>query len=170
MREDDPLFPRSNGGNASSGNSTAPTVSEIEERLAALRGVPVEVVRKPRLLITNESDDDDMDLPDDAKKLLEEVERSQKRKRTGCDNEGFQLDHNRDSCTSIDTLTLKKIVKECEDTPSIASEISNPYPNFAEQCKKVRQEAIEAEKQATKYLKEHGVEPEDDGDETIKKK
>lgn len=51
MRED-PLIPGLSNGNTSTrnDNSNAPTVSEIEERLAALRGVPVEVVRKPRLV------------------------------------------------------------------------------------------------------------------------
>uniref|UniRef100_A0A914QEC4 FYVE-type domain-containing protein n=1 Tax=Panagrolaimus davidi TaxID=227884 RepID=A0A914QEC4_9BILA len=170
--KEDPHFPCTSNGNhsvTSGSSSNAPTVSEIEERLAALRGVPVEVIRKPRMLVTNDSDDEDIELPDDAKKLLEEIERSQKRKHTGYVNEGLQADdHNRESCTSLDSLAFKKIVKECEDTPSIASTIStNPFPNFAEQCKKVRQDAIEAEKQATKFLKEHGVEPENDDNEEI---
>uniref|UniRef100_A0AC34FSR6 FYVE-type domain-containing protein n=1 Tax=Panagrolaimus sp. ES5 TaxID=591445 RepID=A0AC34FSR6_9BILA len=46
----DSYFPgTSNGNHSTNKNSNAPTVSEIEERLAALRGVPVEVIRKPRL-------------------------------------------------------------------------------------------------------------------------
>ena len=47
-------------------------------------------------------------------------------------------------------------MKECEDTPSISSSVSsfNPLPNFAEECKKVRQEALEAEKQATLFIQQ----------------
>ena len=49
MKEDGPI-PGTSKSSSTNGNSNAPTVSEIEERLAALRGVPVETVRKPRLV------------------------------------------------------------------------------------------------------------------------
>uniref|UniRef100_A0A183CG08 Peroxin-14 n=1 Tax=Globodera pallida TaxID=36090 RepID=A0A183CG08_GLOPA len=57
----------------------APPIEELEERLAALRGVPVEVVRKPRLMVMNDSDeeqdtDDGPPLSDEAAQLLRQVE------------------------------------------------------------------------------------------------
>ena len=119
-------------------------------------------------MVANDSDEEDLELPDDAMKLLDEVERSYKRKHSGYVNEALQVDDNRESCTSLDSLAFKKIVKECEDTPSIASSVTaNPFPSFADQCKKVREEAMEAEKQATKFLKEHGAEIEDDQEAVI---
>ncbi|KAE9548397.1 hypothetical protein FO519_008391 [Halicephalobus sp. NKZ332] len=140
------------------------TVAEIEQRLAALRGVPVEVIRKPRLMVMDDEEDSDCDLPEEAMELLKEAERKSngvKRKTPGYyENEGLNVDDdspgNRESTTSLDSTTFKKIVKDCEDTPSIASSVSsfNPFPNFAEQCKKIKQDAVEAERQATLFIQE----------------
>jgi len=58
--------------------AAAPTLSELEERLAALREVPVEVIRNPRLLIVNEEGcEEDIAFADEAKRLLDAAEAAQ---------------------------------------------------------------------------------------------
>ena len=49
MKEDS-LIPGTSSSKTNGSTSKAPTLSELEERLAALRGVPVEAIRKPRLV------------------------------------------------------------------------------------------------------------------------
>lgn len=53
------------------------SLASLEERLAALRNVPVDMIRKPRLMVTNE---DDPKLDEDAKKLLERAEQRLRKK------------------------------------------------------------------------------------------
>jgi hypothetical protein len=48
-------------------------MESLEERLAALRNVPVETIRKPRLMVIN-NEDSEPELDDDAKKLLQDAE------------------------------------------------------------------------------------------------
>uniref|UniRef100_A0AC34Q7X4 Uncharacterized protein n=1 Tax=Panagrolaimus sp. JU765 TaxID=591449 RepID=A0AC34Q7X4_9BILA len=114
------------------------TVEEIEERLAALRGVPV--IRKPRLMVVDDDEEDDVEMPDEAVQLLKEAEKAaikRKAPSSAYDNHGMQTGEENDMAENRESTTFKKILKECEDTPSVASSISsyNPLPNFAEQCR-----------------------------------
>jgi hypothetical protein len=53
----------------------ADSIEGLQARLAALRNVPVEMIRKPRLMVMNDNDEDsEPELNDDAKNLLEKAE------------------------------------------------------------------------------------------------
>ena len=102
--------------NEKEGNNQSITVSEIEQRLAALRGVPVEVIRKPRLMIMDDEEESDVELPEEAMELLKEAERKSGFKRktpTSYENEGLDIDDdnpgNRESTTSLDSTTFRKV-------------------------------------------------------------
>ncbi|KAI6186875.1 FYVE-type domain-containing protein [Aphelenchoides besseyi] len=55
------------------------SIEGLEERLAALRNVPVDVIRKPRTMVVNESESES-ELDDDAKELLERAEQRLRKK------------------------------------------------------------------------------------------
>ncbi|KAI6189597.1 hypothetical protein M3Y97_00025500 [Aphelenchoides bicaudatus] len=56
------------------------SLEDLEERLAALRNVPVDVIRNPRLLVMNEGDDSEPELSEDAKNLLNRAEQRLRKK------------------------------------------------------------------------------------------
>uniref|UniRef100_A0A7E4VYH1 FYVE-type domain-containing protein n=1 Tax=Panagrellus redivivus TaxID=6233 RepID=A0A7E4VYH1_PANRE len=145
------------------------TDTEIEERLARLRGVPVEEIRKPRKFIMDDEDmDSDVDLPDEALQLLAQAERQTKQLGGAYVNHGLDVDSNRESATSLDSMALKKIVNECENMPSAdASLASYQYPNFVEEFKKTRDQVKQAEKDARKFIKEHSVDIDNEDDESV---
>lgn len=101
------------------GQPGAITVSEIEERLAALKGVPVEVIKKPRLYVYDDEEESDTEMPDEALELLKAAEKkasgngaTKRKEPVGYENQGLQIDNetgNRDSTASLDSTTFKKV-------------------------------------------------------------
>uniref|UniRef100_A0A914C3L9 FYVE-type domain-containing protein n=1 Tax=Acrobeloides nanus TaxID=290746 RepID=A0A914C3L9_9BILA len=134
----------------SKGKSDAET-AKIEERLAALKGVPVEEVRKPRLMIVNDDSDDDVSLSEDAQELLKQAENESKSKKS---DHCYKNEALEDDDVSVNSSVLKKIVKEAEDTPSMDSR-TNPFlPDFADTVRQVRLQAEEAERRAMEFIRQ----------------
>jgi hypothetical protein len=56
------------------------SIEDLEERLAAIRNVPVDLIRNPRLLVMNDKEDSDPELNEDAKNLLNRAEKRLRKK------------------------------------------------------------------------------------------
>ncbi|KAL3106766.1 hypothetical protein niasHT_017821 [Heterodera trifolii] len=129
-----------------------PSIEELEERLAALRGFPVEVVRKPRLMVINDSDDEnsgDVPLSDEAAQLLQQVELGYaQNSATNYDRSSQKQQTMADDQCSLDSecpsSVLQNVISDALRAPS-PSNLSNRtvsdggqlYPNFAECVRKV---------------------------------
>uniref|UniRef100_A0A915EB22 FYVE-type domain-containing protein n=1 Tax=Ditylenchus dipsaci TaxID=166011 RepID=A0A915EB22_9BILA len=143
-----------------------PNIAELEERLAALKDVPVDVIRQPRLMVMNpyDQDDNDIGLSDDAKELLKSVESRGRivNCRQGFDNAGLNIDDAQDGSSNLssnrtsDSSIVKRVIKDAEDAPSISSNYSESsrqlYPDFEECVKKTMLDAESAEKDALKFI------------------
>jgi hypothetical protein len=56
------------------------SIKGLQERLAAIRNVPVDVIRNPRLMVMNDGDESEPELNEDAKNLLNRAEQRLRKK------------------------------------------------------------------------------------------
>lgn len=153
-------------------NRKVPSLYEIEERLSALRGVSIDIIQKPRLMIIN-SDENDFSNTDhfrnEAQELLNAVEAKSKINflHHGYDNPALQLDDNlsldskkQSDCSlnlnsqilstkTINSSFVKQITQNNQNNLSIKSNSQSDlslkcvYPNFSD-C--IRETICDAEK------------------------
>ncbi|KAL3077886.1 hypothetical protein niasHT_031265 [Heterodera trifolii] len=147
-----------------------PSIEELEERLAALRGFPVEVVRKPRLMVINDSDDEnsgDVPLSDEAAQLLQQVELGYaQNSATNYDRSSQKQQTMADDQCSLDSecpsSVLQNVISDALRAPS-PSNLSNRtvsdggqlYPNFAECVRKTVEDAQAAEREAMELIRKY---------------
>ncbi|KAL3090019.1 hypothetical protein niasHS_006471 [Heterodera schachtii] len=147
-----------------------PPIEELEERLAALRGVPVEMVRKPRLMVINDSDDEnsgDVPLSDEAAQLLRQVELGYaQNSATNYDRSSQKQQTMADDQCSLDSecpsSVLQNVISDALRAPS-PSNLSNRtvsdggqlYPNFAECVRKTVEDAQAAEREAMEFIRKY---------------
>ncbi|KAI1719751.1 FYVE zinc finger domain-containing protein [Ditylenchus destructor] len=148
-------------------NDEAAHVAQLEQRLADLRGVPVEVIRKPRLMVCDPKDldeDDEEELTDDVKKLLSAAESRAKvdRNAHAYDNSALQLDDvpetpsGNSGISSARSSDSSLIVQEAQDAPSVSSQSDlsrQLYPNFEECIRKTMEDAKVAEQEAIQFIR-----------------
>uniref|UniRef100_A0A914H3C7 FYVE-type domain-containing protein n=1 Tax=Globodera rostochiensis TaxID=31243 RepID=A0A914H3C7_GLORO len=155
----------------------APPIEELEERLAALRGVPVEVVRKPRLMVMNDSDeeqdtDDGPPLSDEAAQLLRQVElgyaansssnRSSKSVAGGGGKDQTVAHDQRSLDSECPSSVLQNAISDALRAPSPSNLSSSGtassgqlYPNLAECVRQTREDAQAAEREAMEFIRRH---------------
>ncbi|KAL7071575.1 hypothetical protein ACQ4LE_009475 [Meloidogyne hapla] len=170
-------------------------INELEERLAALRGVPVDIIRRPGLLVVNQDEGqpnaDNERYENEALKLLNEAEQSlQIRKRLPSTSSNLQAnnsiqnnnlktcDSNQD-CSSINSSVINETIAQI--TASKKNENSNSsissldieqqqglYPNLEECVRKTLEDAAAAESEAAAFLRSHSQQQPTNNDENTK--
>ncbi|KAF7635549.1 RING-type domain-containing protein [Meloidogyne graminicola] len=149
-------------------------IKELEERLAALRGVDVEIIRKPGLLVVNQDEEnnaENLDFENEAKKLLDEAKNSlnfDKRMTSSSTNNDSKnnlkiTDSNQD-CSSINSSVINETINQITSKNSSNSSSSssssileqqNLYPNLEECIKKTLEDSAIAENEAIKFINSH---------------
>lgn len=165
------------------GRKEVQSTEQLEERLAALRGLPVELIRKPRLLVTNDDCEGDEPMPDDALELLRRAEMGinvDRRANAALNppgngayvNDGLQIqDENGESSnsslnaktdSSANSSIIQRTINEAITARSSASDLSSAasrqqplYPDFAECIRKTMEDAAVAEQEAIQFLRTH---------------
>ncbi|KAH7730681.1 60S ribosomal protein L49 [Aphelenchoides avenae] len=161
-----------------------PTLAKLEERVAALRGVPVEVIRNPRLMVVDD-DEEEEELTDDAKELLTAAETHYKKSAISgnCSapkqaiyyaNDAFPrgaLDVEEADSSSVrtsDSSVLQRVIQEAVDAPSVADTESlvsrGSRLNFADCVRKTMEDAEVAEREAAEFINRARMENPDASD------
>ncbi|CAK5088216.1 unnamed protein product [Meloidogyne enterolobii] len=154
-------------------------IGQLEERLAALRGVDVDIIRRPGLLVVNQEEGqtngDDERYENEAIKLLNEAEHSlQLGKRlpsstsnphnNSAPNNNLKSSGSNQDCSSINSSVINETIaqitaskKNENSTGSISSlDQQSLYPSLEDCVRKTLEDAKNAENEAVEFLRSHG--------------
>nr|CAD2174203.1 unnamed protein product [Meloidogyne enterolobii] len=154
-------------------------IGQLEERLAALRGVDVDIIRRPGLLVVNQDESqvnvDNERYENEVLKLLNEAEHSlQMGKRlpsstsnlhnNSAPNNNLKSSGSNQDCSSINSSVINETIaqitasKKNENSTSSISSLDQQslYPNLEDCVRKTLEDAKNAENEAVEFLRSHG--------------
>jgi len=115
-----------------------PKISELEERLAALKGVPIEVIRKPGIMVAPDANEEERSTDEEVERLIKTIAASPDVATEGPNQE---------------EVDVHKLNVKANGGESLSSE-SVFLPNFKECVQRTINDAKSMEEEALKLLQE----------------